>query len=329
MAAGDLTVGDAAEEFAHTAGPDALWNESWYYDWALPDCSLGGFTRVGYVPNERRAWYWLHLFTPGGVVAVRDHDVPLPGDLGTQNLRGDALWCEYVCEEPFAHWRLQAETYGVRVPAGRDLYGGERGERVPVAIDLQFEAGAAPAYWPQMSSVVNGVASGRYEQTGRWTGEIRAGEDAYDLDATGERDHSWGVRDWWSLPWIWTAAQTGDVAVNPARPDVPGLDAAAGVTWHGGGPHTVTAFTTEPRYGERRWPEGITETVTDDSGTTLVLQGETVDAAVLPLAAADGRTSRMIRALMRFEDSLGGTGSGFVEFNQCFDGPFAVPADER
>ncbi len=33
----------------------------------------------------------------------------------------------------------------------------------------------------------------------------------YRIDAVpGQRDHSWGVRDWWSMDWVWSALHLDD-----------------------------------------------------------------------------------------------------------------------
>lgn len=335
--ADDLIVTDPGEEGRHAIGADPLWNESWYFDWASDDGSIGGFTRVGYVPNEQRAWFWLYLFTPDGLVAIRDHDVPLPEKPDVMHLRGEQLWVWYTAETPLQHWHFYVETYGVRVPAGRDLLDGEVGERVPVAIELDFEAHAPAAYWPQLRTLGmdSRVASDRYEQVGRWRGELSVGDSTYEVDAWGERDHSWGTRDWWGVPWVWSAWQLvppgggGPIAYNPTRPQVPGLDFVAGVNWRGEAPAAVTRFDVEVAYAPRRWPEAVTFEVADDSGATETVRGTCLDAAVLPMPARDGRFTRMVRALTIFEDSQGARGSGFVEFNQPHSGPFAVPEEER
>jgi len=323
-------VTDPADDLVHPHGTEPLWNESWYLDWSSGD--TGGFTRVGFVPHERRALYWLHLVTPEGVVAVCDHDIPLLSWPDRLFLKSDSLWVDYDCRVPLQQWELKVEAYGVRVRDGHDLLDSDFGERVPVALDLQLQGMGAPAFWPQLNAQSSAPAA-RYEQPCRFFGEVVVGTNTYEVDSLGERDHSWGERDWWTFPWIWSAAQIVDdagemvLAVNQARVDVD-ADNAFGVTWHHGESHRVTRFETDITYGPRRWPERAQLTVGDTSGAVFILDATTVDAPVIHFDAVDGRHSRMIRPLMRFTSELG-AGSGFVEFNQPLDGPMAIPESER
>ena len=42
-------------------------------------------------------------------------------------------------------------------------------------------------------------------------GTIRVGEELLELsEAVGQRDHSWGTRDWWSMDWVWSAGHLDD-----------------------------------------------------------------------------------------------------------------------
>ena len=45
------------------------------------------------------------------LVAVRDHEVPLPRT-GLE-VRADGLWGELVCETPLEHWSIGLEAFGL------------------------------------------------------------------------------------------------------------------------------------------------------------------------------------------------------------------------
>lgn len=71
-------LGDG-DEHHHEPGSEQWWNESWYFDFAAPDGSLGGYVRIGLYPNQGVAWYWACLVGEGRpLVTVVDHEVPLP-----------------------------------------------------------------------------------------------------------------------------------------------------------------------------------------------------------------------------------------------------------
>ncbi|MDT0433039.1 DUF7064 domain-containing protein, partial [Streptomyces salyersiae] len=43
------------------------------------------------------------------------------------------------------------------------------------------------------------------------SGTVIIGDQTHTVDAVaGQRDHSWGVRDWWSMNWVWSAIHLDD-----------------------------------------------------------------------------------------------------------------------
>jgi hypothetical protein len=107
------------------------------------DDGFAGFVRLELRAAENVAWYWTYLVgVPGvdGIVVVRDHEVPLPRQ-GLE-IRADGLWAELWCETPGEHWTFGLEAFGVRLDQPEEALrpGGEIGERVPVGLDLEWEA---------------------------------------------------------------------------------------------------------------------------------------------------------------------------------------------
>ena len=39
---------------------------------------------------------------------------------------------------------------------------------------------------------------------------MHVGDETIDLAGVGQRDHSWGTRDWWSAEWMWSAGHLQD-----------------------------------------------------------------------------------------------------------------------
>src|SRR5258708_38176173 len=73
------SVPELLDEGRHEPAPDKWWNESWYFDFAAPDGSIGGYVRLGYYPNQQVAWWWAYLGGPDRpLVALRAHDVAGP-----------------------------------------------------------------------------------------------------------------------------------------------------------------------------------------------------------------------------------------------------------
>jgi hypothetical protein len=115
---------------------------AWHLDFARAD-GFAGFLRLELHEPEKVAWYWTYLVgVPGidGIVVVRDHEVPLPRQ-GLE-IRADGLWAELWCETRGEHWTFGLEAFGVRLDRPEEALrpGGEIGERVPVGLDLEWEA---------------------------------------------------------------------------------------------------------------------------------------------------------------------------------------------
>jgi len=119
--------------------PDASSAETWTLTFAGPDAA-GGFVRLTRFAD--RAWYWAYLVSPDdGLVVVRDHDLAPPRAGRPLVVRGDGLWAELVEETRDEHWSVGLEAFGVRLADPLDAERGERGERLPVGLDVGWETG--------------------------------------------------------------------------------------------------------------------------------------------------------------------------------------------
>ena len=295
---------NAADEQAHAPGEETLWNESWYFDFAAPDGSLGGYVRLGLYPGLGACWYWAYLCGEGRpLVAVRDHAVGMPAAPSLE-VRADGLWSSLTCETPLEHWTIGLEAFAVAMDDPGDAYRGERGERVAFGLDLEWER-AGPVYeYPGMS---------RYEQACDVHGEVLVGNERIAFEGPGERDHSWGVRDWWAFPWCWTSGRLDDgTAFHAARPLIEGVTYAPGFVLPAGGElAAIDGFDVATELGADDLPARasmklgpLALTVTPAAHTTMLLE------------APDGRVSRFPRSLCRFVERDGRAGVGWTEWLQ-------------
>lgn len=296
------------DEGRHEPGGEQLWNESWYFDFAAEDGSIGGYVRLGLYPALGVAWYWGYLVREGEqLLAVKHHEAKLPkGDV--LEVREDGLWSQLHCETPHDHWTIGLEAFAVGLDEPGEAYASAEpvGDKVPLGIDLEWQA-QAPVYdYPGVS---------RYEQSCLVTGEILVGNQAISFDGWGQRDHSWGVRDWWGTGWVWTSGRLDDGTAFHAtkvesdrfeyepgyvvRPDAEGFEVAS---------QFKPTFTNE---GEHGFPS-VTAMPLHDlefTATPLLL-------APIRLDAPDGRTGRFPRALCRYDAADGRSGYGWTEWNR-------------
>jgi hypothetical protein len=183
----------SSEEYPLPPGPEPWWADAWEIDF-VADSGLAGFVRLALLPGQGVAWWWTSLLTPR-LVAVRDHEVPLPRT-GLE-VRADGLWGELICETPLEHWSIGLEAFGVGYDDPADAWGDEWGERLPVGLDLEWEATGGPGEFTPTGPRPgpDGVA---FSHPVRVHGEVLVGPDRFPISGSGFRSRASGVLDWWT-----------------------------------------------------------------------------------------------------------------------------------
>ncbi len=195
----------SADERPHLPGPEPLWADSWYVDFAGPDVS--GFVSLTIYPNLGTCWWWSHFLTPEGLIVVRDHEVPLPR--AGLEVRADGLWGEMVCETPLEHWSFGMEAFGLAFDDPAEAWGAELGDRMPVGLDLEWETVEPPRAGPAPGPPEG--AEGQILGAGRVHGEILLGPGRLAVESSGWHARRWGPCDWWAgADYRWTAVAHPD-----------------------------------------------------------------------------------------------------------------------
>ena len=235
---------DPSDEYMHELGPEPNFNESMYINCFDPSSRMGGWFRMGNRANEGHAEMTICIYLPGGRVGfmfkrpdIDSNDRLDAGGLTWTMVRPfEELRVDYagkVCvlddphdmsdprtafkNNPFAECEVHVTFTG----QGRDsMFGGEP--------DTPHEAPGEE------------FARGHYEQLVRATGTIRVGDDEFEMNGFGLRDHSWGPR-YWQAPWYyrWLTANFGEdlgfMASRVAKKDGPG--SRGGFVWDSGQIH--------------------------------------------------------------------------------------------
>lgn len=294
----------ASDEGRHAPGPEPLWSESWYFDWAQPDGNLGGYVRLGLYPNLGIAWYWGCLVGEGRpLVTVIDHEVPIPAS-GLE-IRTEGLWAAHNVETPLDHWSLGCESFAVGVDDPAEAYGDLRGDRVPLGLDLEWETDGGVYPYPGVD---------RYEVPCRVHGEVLVGQERIEVDGSGQRDHSWGGRDWWTDGWTWTSSALDDGTRTHATHVASGdgeVCSTGYVQAPGGTPEAVARVAGGQDLGREGLPDRGWVRLDD-----LELAIEPLHFSPVLLTGPEGQTSRLPRALCRYRVGDGRTGVGWTEWNQ-------------
>lgn len=276
----------AADEGRHPAGSEELWGESWYLDFAASDTSYGGYVRLGLYPNLGRSWLWVHLVGQDRpLVLLRDHTLPCP-DGDEMRIDANGVHVALDAPEPLTRYHVEASGTGVRLDDPATAFHGESGPAATVSVDLDWHS-RGPAFPYE--------ATTRYEQSAWVTGSVEVDGQSIAVDCPGQRDHSWGVRDWWLFPWNWTAGHLDDgTFFHAARSMITGLDLfqEGYVIPPGGEQERVDGADCEVRLDPEQLPVGATQRIGPLRFTTTP-----VGHAPVLLVADDGRESRFPRAM--------------------------------
>ena len=293
----------ATDEGRHEPGDEPFWNESWYFDVAAADGSFGGWIRMGLYPNLGATWY-MALFTGPDrpLAAVVDVHAPVPvGDDLTVDACGG--WGSTRCEVPFERWRVAGDATGVVVDEPEAMYEDDAGVATRIAHDLVWEN--AGAVYPYRLTT-------RYEVPCHVRGTVTIGDETIAVDARGQRDHSWGVRDWWAFGWCWTAGWfDDDSAMHGVEIRFADATASVGYRQHDGELTESPKLTASEDVGPHGFPHSGRIDIAD---TGLGFAVEPLAMAPVLLRAPDGRTARFPRALCRYRDDTGRVGYGWTEW---------------
>ena len=166
----------------------------------------------------------------------------------------------------------------------------------------------------------------RYEIPCLVTGTVTVDGETFTVDGQGQRDHSWGVRDWWAFGWCWCSMRLEDgtrVHLADIRMGIPGMPVFFGYIQKAGEVHPATALTVTEDLGDQGFPSRARIDIT--AGDSLGLEVTPVAfGPVLLRNDEDGRVSRFPRAMVQCRTDDGRTGAGWIEWNQ----PDTAPPDD-
>ncbi|PRC45837.1 phosphotransferase, partial [Mycobacterium sp. ITM-2017-0098] len=193
----------AQDEDPHDPGSEPFWNESWYFDATTRDGDKGVYVRLGSVPNEGHCFYSVAVVEAGRpVIMVTDYRGPLPG-LGEhrQTMTTDTYSAVHECVKPLQEYRIQFDGVAEQHDDPADVLRARNGTPVHLKLDLRWHTDDVPYAWR---------AGTRYEIPCHVEGTVTVDGTESTLSGPGQRDHSWGSRDWWANDWMWTAFHLED-----------------------------------------------------------------------------------------------------------------------
>lgn len=181
-----------------------------------------------------------------------------------------------------------------------------------LTLDLSFHAlHEAFSYTNNPDGLPAWFAADRFEQTGQVSGTLRLGSRTVRLDGVGQRDHSWGARDWSAAQhWKWFVAYTpSGRAVNGWVWMARGEWGFAGYVLREGRPVPVSRIEADTTYADGLAQRRLTGDLLDvEGGRTPV----TLDVFGL-LRVPDERTGTAVREGACVATVAGEPGAGQFE----------------
>ena len=294
------------DEQRHEAGAEPLWGESYYLDFVDDEGEIGGYLRIGYYPNLGVEW-WTASIVEAGIQSVMSvsYDAPMTPLPALESV-GPGYEATMEVTVPLQQMRVAVTASAESFADPRDIYRGGAGAPTTMGMDLAWSTDGVPYHYEVTT---------RYEIPCRVAGEILIGDRRITIQGQGQRDHSWGVRDWWAQGWCWSAARLEDgTRIHATDVRFESMNVALGYLQPGDG--TLEVVTVAQ----------VTEDLGDEGLPTkgrAVLNDGAIDVTIEPLGfgpllltSAEGAVSRFPRAMARFTELSGRSGLGWVEWNQ-------------
>ncbi|MGD9963355.1 MAG: hypothetical protein AB7S97_05595 [Thermoplasmata archaeon] len=264
--------------------------------------------RIGLKPNLAIKEMFCYFMMPDGSVVGLKESVPFDGpNLVAKGLRFEML-------EPERAWKV-AFTGGMERTTER------KAKKSHVELDLRFDAlndifDYRSCVSGRSEEISRDVASEHLEQVGRLKGRLSTGLDDFEIDALGERDHSWGVRDWTTpTGWTWLTCQFSEShALNLTKLVVEGGVVDAGFIFQDGRNVPIVRADLNVNMDFGKNPMSFDMTLHDREEGVHRVFGSVTKRVMMQFASPDkNKVSSMNETLTRY-NCAGKTGYGIAEF---------------
>jgi hypothetical protein len=251
------------------------WSDSLYFNLWDPGSDVFLLTRMAVLANQSKATAGVLTWRDGAPAYGygREHEGSAPGDWDVMQIGGLAYRMEQGCRR----WTMQLD----------DPDTDSRAHLTWDGVSGCFAYDRNPAPLPKA------VAWGHYEQTCRVHGDLVIRGDRIQVDGVGQRDHSWGFRDWAGLrEWHWVTGFLADGSCSfnvfhVVAPD--GAVTVNGFVHAQGDDHAITAIDCSTDETSSGAPTGYRMTIEVTGGTRFAIEG-TASAQEVPVRPHAGDT---------------------------------------
>jgi hypothetical protein len=296
-------------DIIHEQGEQKNWNESFYFSFYDRGNDICGFMRLGLKPNKNEKMLFCFFMMPDGSLVGTKESVEFDG--ATLNAKG----VTFTKVEDEKVWNL---TFDGELPShskGEDSV-------VKVKFDLRFE-GANPMFnyrdcvTADKEALAASVASEHLEQMGKVLGQLVVGDREYYVKGLGERDHSWGERDWTApRAWVWLTCQFNEgCGFNVTKLYMDKGEIDAGFLYMDGENLPLVKVDMVTEYDADGSPNTLFMAMYDKDGVVYGVKGEVKKKTIMEFKGENDRGSIMFETLARYRmDDGEDVGYGIAEY---------------
>jgi hypothetical protein len=289
----------------HDHGEHKEWNESFYFNFYDRLNDICGFMRIGLKPNKDERMMFCFLMMPDGTLVGKRGRGPYAAELMQDGLT-------YTMMEPEALWSLRFQGMMGQVTSEGPI-------PIETDMDLGFRS-LNPIFDyrrcvnAEEEAISQSVASEHLEQFGKITGTLRIGDQTYEVDALGERDHSWGPREWTTPKmWIWLTSEFSDeMALNVTKLDMGFAQVDAGFVHVNGSDKAIISADIDTEYGDDGAPAALCMSLHDEHGDVHKVEARVMRVARMPFN--EGNTSSIMYETLAEYEFRGQKGYGIAEY---------------
>jgi len=257
---------------------------------------VSGFSTIGIVPNAPRREFVFALFVAGTPeFYFTETQDPIPTEFNDA-MRDQTLAYELV--KPHTEWQIH--------------YSSSR-----ISAEINWQSRFSPGDFGKGS----GTSWGRHlEQSGKITGYVEYPEGRiHHFTGFGQRDKSWGVRDWHIDEWFALHAQFDELMIGLRYDMVEGKTHPAGVISSEGGNVPIIGITVETEFEETtiRKPVKAHTKITDAQNRTFTLHSKPIHSNAFARYARnfEGGETELFEIMVIHEcEELNQTGTGLAEW---------------
>ena len=248
------------------------WNESYYFNFHDNNNDLTAFMRIGNKVNKNEKSMFFYLMSPSITAGIK---LETPCDDKPLNIAG----LDYQKLES-GQWKLKYEG-PIFNPLDKTEF--------KVKMDVTWKAlnpvmDYVDCVDEKETEMSSNVASEHYEQFGKATGRIEIDDEAFDIEALGERDLSHGIRAWGSPKmWMWINSEFSNAeAFNITKLSVDEGDIDAGYFYTGSVNEPLVKSDIDVEFNNGI-PSKFSMNLVDKKGSEYSVAGEVVRFGMIPV----------------------------------------------